>query len=185
MKTQILLLTFVMSTLTFAHAQDTLTVDTSKSTLKWYGDHTFFFGGHYGTIDFKEGYFIKTGDKITGGSFVIDMDTIKNTDGDYSEGLVSHLKDEDFFDVKKHPISSLVITHVSYHDSTKMEIHADLTIKGITLPIKFQAEADYEKEQLNTRFKIDRTRWGITYNSKIKENAISDAIGFEVTISIN
>ena len=40
-----------------------------------------------------------------------------------------------------------------------------------------------------TKFKIDRTLWGITFNSKevegkLKDGLISDAIGFEVLISL-
>ena len=130
---------------------------------------------------------IKTGDKITGGSFVIDMTSIISTDIDdpkANKGLVDHLKDEDFFDVKKHPVAKLVITDIEYHDSTHAQIKADLSIKGISLPVKFQAEMNYEKSQMTTKFKIDRARWGITYNSKLRDSAISDAIGFEVRLSL-
>lgn len=165
-------------------AQQELKIDTSKSELKWYGYHSFYFGGHNGTVDFKKGHFIKTGDKITGGEFTIDMTTLVNTDGGYMKGLVNHLKNEDFFNVKKHPLAQLVIKEVHYHDATHMQVKADLTIKGITKPVKFQAEIDFEKSQMFTKFKIDRTRWGITYNSKIKNSAISEGIGFEVTLRL-
>ena len=37
---------------------------------------------------------------------------------------------------------------------------------------------------MTTKFKIDRTLWGINYNSKLKDQAISDAIGFEVKLSL-
>ena len=52
-----------------------------------------------------------------------------------------------------------------------MKIYADLTIKGITLPIDFQAEVDYDNALMTTRFKIDRMRWGINYNSKLRDGA--------------
>ena len=71
-----------------------------------------------------------------------------------------------------------------YHDSNSMEISANMEIKDVVQPIKFQAEIDFEAKELRTKFKIDRTRWGVTYNSDIKDGAISDAIGFEVTLSL-
>ncbi len=189
MKKRILITLFLVLSITISYAQyavdiNTIPINTSKSELKWYGENVFYFGGHYGTIQFKKGEFIQANDKITGGTFIIDMNTIINTDGEYMDGLVKHLKNEDFFDVPKYPTSHLVITEVYYHDKTHLEIRADLTIKGITQPIKFQAEVNYELKEMKTKFKIDRTRWGITYNSKLKDNAISDAIGFEVTLRV-
>ena len=85
------------------------------------------------------------------------MNTIVCTDNDKIDkdsGLVNHLKDPDFFDVEKFPTAKLVITSVSYHNSTQMKIYADLTIKEKTFPIKFQAEVDFEKEEMQTNATI-------------------------------
>lgn len=188
----VLAVAFLSFTLNYAQTSEKLTINTSKSELNWSGEYAFYFGGHNGTIDFKEGYFIKENEVISGGEFIIDMNSIKSIDIDEQEardGLDNHLKDPDFFDVKKFPSAKLVITRVKYHDSTKMKIYADLTIKDMTLPVNFQAEVDYKKEQLTTKFKIDRTLWGINYNSKeiegkLKNGLISDAIGFEVKLSL-
>ena len=187
MKTRILLCMLAFSFVYLGQAQEKLDIDTSNSQLKWSGEYTFYFGGHDGTISFKEGYFIKTKDVITGGTFIIDMNSIICDDiktADANESLVNHLKDPDFFDVAKFPEAKLKINSVNYHDPTHMKIFADLTIKGITLPIDFQAEVNFEKAQMTTRFKIDRMRWGISYNSKMRDGAISDAIGFEVKLSL-
>lgn len=169
------------------NAQEKLQINPQKSSIHWYGYYTFYFGGHDGTIDIKEGYFIKKNQKISGGEFIIDMTTIKSTDIENEEAnksLVDHLKDPDFFDVKKYPLGKLVITKVEYHDATHAQIHANLTLKGITEPVRFQAEFNFKTRTMTTKFKIDRTRWGVNYNSKLKDSAISDAIGFEVSISL-
>jgi polyisoprenoid-binding protein YceI len=169
------------------NAQEKLTINTSKSSLHWYGYYTFYFGGHDGTITLSEGHFIKTNDKITGGEFIIDMNSIKSTDiknKKANKSLVNHLKDPDFFDVKKHPLAKLIITKVNYHDATHAKIEANLTLKGITKAINFQAEFNFKEQSMTTKFKIDRTRWGVNYNSRLKDGAISDAIGFEVTIRL-
>jgi len=183
----ILCIVIALCSIELSSAQEDLSINTSKSELKWYGDYTFYFGGHYGNVSFKEGYFLKTNKSISGGEFIIDMTTITSTDiekADANENLVNHLKDPDFFDVKKYPLAKLVITSVKYLDSTHMHIEANLTIKGVTNPIDFKAEVDYEKLQMTTKFKIDRKRWNVNYDSQFRDGAISDAIGFEVKLSL-
>ena len=173
--------------LTIIHSQEKLTINTQKSTIKWIGEYTFYFGGHDGFINFKEGYFIKTNDIITGGEFIIDMHSITNTDikkKKANDGLVQHLKEPDFFDVNKYPLAKLVITKTEYFEDKTMRIHANLTLKGITKPIKFNATPNYLNKTLKTKFKIDRRDWNVSYKSKMKNSAISDAIGFEVSIKI-
>lgn len=166
---------------------ENLEIDIKKSELKWSGEYAFYFGGHNGTISFKEGYFIKSNNVITGGEFIIDMNSIMCNDiedDEANESLVNHLKNEDFFNVKEFKTAKLVITSVDYHNDTQMKVNANLTIKGITLPVNFQAEVNYEKQQMTSKFKIDRQRWGIDYNSKLRDGAISDGIGFEVILSL-
>ncbi len=170
-----------------SYAQEKLNIDINKSTIKWIGEYTFYFGGHDGYINFKEGYFIKTGDVISGGEFIIDMNSITNTDikkVKANEGLVNHLKDPDFFNVKKYPLAKLTITKVKYSDKTHARLEANLTIKGITKPMNFRVEFNYNKKEMKTRFKIDRRRWNVNYQSKFKDSAISDAIGFEISIKL-
>ncbi len=172
---------------TISNAQEKLNINTSKSTIKWIGELTFHFGGHDGFIEFKEGYFIKTGDVITGGEFIIDMNSITNTDIKEKRGkdsLVKHLMEPDFFDVEKYPLAKLAITSVEYFEDNSMRIHANFTLKGITKPIRFNATPNYHEKSLSTKFKIDRKDWNVTYKSKFKNGAISDAIGFEVTINL-
>ncbi|WP_411765995.1 YceI family protein [Winogradskyella sp. A3E31] len=192
MKTTVLTLITVLG-FTLGFAQENLTINTEKSTIHWIGEYAFYFGGHEGNINFKEGYFLKNKDgMIYGGEFTIDMNSIVCTDNgkiDKDSGLVEHLKNEDFFEVNTYPTSKLVITDVRYETSTRLKIYANLTIKDITKRIDFRAEVDYDKQQMSTKFKIDRTLWGITFNSKevegkLKDGLISDAIGFEVDLRL-
>jgi hypothetical protein len=182
-----ILITTLLFQLFSTSGQEKLNINTQKSTIKWIGEYTFYFGGHDGFINFKDGYFIKTGDIITGGEFIMDMNSITNNDIEEKEGkdgLVYHLKDPDFFDVKKHPLATLKITKVEYHDKVSARLEANLTMKGITKPINFQATFNYEEKEMKTRFKIDRKKWNVNYKSKFKDGAISDAIGFEVSIKL-
>lgn len=161
-------------------------MNTGNSTLQWKGSSLFSFGEHYGTVLFKKGHLDISHGRISGGKFIIDMNTIVNTDGEYSEGLIMHLKDKDFFDVFNYVTSMLEITHVEYIEEKSVKITADLTIKGVTNSISFIGEINSDKGKLSTSFIIDRTRWGITFASKsitnIKEHILSDAIEFEAEL---
>ncbi|WP_397444746.1 YceI family protein [Polaribacter sp. R77954] len=179
----------LLFTMQLLHAQEKLNIDTNKSTIKWIGELTFNFGGHDGYINFKEGFFIKENKVITGGEFIIDMNSITNTDikeKALKVNLVDHLKNEDFFDVKNHPTAKLKIKNVEYFNDEIYDgrIFADLTIKDITKPIQFFVNFNYKKQELQARFKIDRKEWGINYQSKFKNSFISDAIGFDTFIKL-
>mgnify|MGYP005990970109 CR=1 FL=1 len=187
MKKIIIAIICSISLSTLSNAQEKLPINIPESTIKWIGQYTFYFGGHDGYINFKEGYFIKTDKVITGGEFIIDMNTITNTDIKKKKGkesLVNHLKDPDFFNTNKFPFAKLTITKVEYSDAKHARIVANLTLKGITKPINFRAEFNYDKKEMKTRFKINRRVWNVNYTSKFKDGAISDGIGFEVTIKL-
>ncbi|MCH3884586.1 YceI family protein [Tenacibaculum aquimarinum] len=172
---------------TICNSQEKLNINTTKSTIQWIGEYTFYFGGHDGFINFKDGYFIKNNNVITGGEFVIDMNSITNTDIESekaNKSLVAHLKDPDFFDTSKHPLGKLVITKVEYYENDEGRFYANLTLKGITKSIKFNVKFNYPEKELKAKFKIDRTDWNINYKSKVKDGAISDAIGFIVSIKL-
>jgi polyisoprenoid-binding protein YceI len=172
---------------TISNAQEKLNIDTSKSSIKWIGEYVFSFSGHNGFINFTEGHFIKTGDVITGGEFIIDMNSITNTDiktKRANDNLVNHLKDPDFFDAKKFPFAKLIITKVKYYDNNQVKIDANLTIKGVTNSIQFNADLDYKEKSLITKFKINRKKWNVNYKSKMKDSPISDAITFEISIKL-
>ncbi|MEQ3654242.1 MAG: YceI family protein [Dokdonia sp.] len=167
-----------------AHAQQYYALDTQNSVLDWTGSYSFSFSEHTGTVSFREGMITTRDGKIESGSFIIDMTTITNPDYEArGHGPVGHLKDEDFFDVTKFTTAKLVFTKVEYFEqSNHHKIEANLTIKGLTRPITFYATADGEKRSFHARIKIDRTRWGITYNNALKNEAISDAIEFEAKL---
>lgn len=168
------------------YAQKEILLDTQKSQIYWMGSKFLGFNNHHGTVQFSEGKLITNEDKITGGDFVINMHTIANIDGGYNDGLVKHLKDRDFFDVPSHPTATLVITKIDYEDGTHLKTQADLTIKGVTMPIEYTAEIDYEQRKMTADFSIDRTRWNITFGSQlitsIKDHIISDEIEFKVAL---
>lgn len=183
------LLVLAVFTISVLRAQQEFKIDTSSSIIKWTGSNLFKFNEHYGTVKFKQGNLIKKGAALTGGSFVIDMNSIHNTDGKYNEMLVSHLKNKDFFDVQQHPFATLQIINIMYTERNMLKVTANLTIKGKTNPITYNATVTKENqsEQMVSKFIIDRTLWNVNYESKsllktLKDDTISDAIEFEVML---
>lgn len=179
------LFTFIMLACITALSQEqkTFVLDTQASVINWMGSYAFNFSEHTGTVQFKEGVLTTVDGNITGGSFVIDMTTISNEEYLKGIGPVEHLRDSDFFDVNKHKEASLVITGIEYFETENIHrFYADLTIKGITKAIKFMAQADSANNTIEAKFKIDRQRWGITYNNRFKNDAIADGIGFMVSL---
>lgn len=189
MKKIVLVLAVVMCSIGIMNAQNQIKIDTKKSIIKWAGSNLFKFNKHNGTVNFKEGIIIKNNGGIVGGNFVIDMSSIINTDGKYNEMLVSHLKNEDFFDVEKYPVSELKFLKFKRTSAIDAIVEAELAIKDFANSINFKAKLDITKGKwvLISKFFIDRTRWGIKYESKgffggVKDDIISDAIEFEVII---
>ncbi len=148
---------------------------------------------HNGEITIKEGKLYVKDNKLVGGEFEIDMNSITNSDiakdDPYNKKLVDHLKNADFFDVQKYPKATFEITNVSVKDEISI-IEGNLTIKGITKNISFPASVLVEKSGvtlLSDKIKIDRTDFGIKYKSgkffkNLKDKLINDI--FEVSFKI-
>jgi len=160
-------------------------------------------GSHTGTIDIKTGKLDAVGDKITGGMFMLDMNTITNTDmkaGDGKEDLEAHLKGtseenaDHFFNVAKYPQATFVITKVADSSAGGPATHnitGDLTLKGKTKSVTFPASVVIAGDKINATapaFTINRTEWGVNYGSKsvfddLKDKFINDEISLTVDMT--
>lgn len=156
-----------------------------ESTITWVGKKIT--GQHTGSINLKEGYLEMKGDKIAGGKFVIDMTSLTVTDlkeGRGKEKLEGHLKSDDFFGIKNHPTSTLVIAGGSQSGNTyKME--GSITIKGVTQPISFDLSKN--GNEATAKLAIDRTKFGVEYGSgsifkNLGDKAINDVFELDVNL---
>ena len=137
-------------------------------SLKWTG-----FGvgkSHTGDIALKSGYVEMKGADLVGGTFVLDMTTLKTADSPKLEG---HLKSPDFFDVTKFNEGTFKITKVEALKDVKAgapthKITGDLTIKGKTHTEELLATISKKgtgfEAVAGTEIK-DRTQYDIVYNS--------------------
>lgn len=137
-----------------------------KSSLTWIGKKLT--GSHNGTIDLHSGDLLFNGKKLAGGTFAINMATIKDSEG--SGKLEGHLKADDFFGVDKFGTSTFVIKKISAANGNTVNVTGDLTIKGITNAISFPAtviwNADGSVTATAAKIVVDRTKYGIKFRSK-------------------
>ena len=165
----------------------TLSVDTSKSTAKWKGYHLAKSYAHWGGISLKSGNLEISNGEITGGSFVIDMNSITVEDIKEEKDnakLVGHLKSEDFFHVEEFPEASLVLTNVT-KNGDNLEATGDLTIRGIkneiTFPITVEKISD-NAVKATAKLSIDRTVHKVSYGWTIENAVLSNIFDLEVSI---
>lgn len=169
---------------------DRVRVDNQKSTIKWVGSKIT--GSHDGFVQIEKGMLLINHGTLAGGEVNIDMTSITCSDIESerkNKYLVDHLKDEDFFHVEKHPVSTIKIIKAIKKEANNYQIVADLTIKGITNSITFDAEVNIRKIAFfcKAKIKIDRTRWDVTYKSgsffkELGDKAILDEIEFEINL---
>jgi polyisoprenoid-binding protein YceI len=136
-------------------------------------------GSHIGLINLKEGLFIFEDKKLTGGSFIIDMSSITNTDqkGEYKQKLENHLKSNDFFGVNTYPTATLTFKKVDPKGKNSYEVSGVLTIRGITKPVNFDISVYGNKATAS--LKIDRAKYNVRFGSNsffdnLKDKAIYD-----------
>tara|TARA_Y100000814_G_C12146070_1_gene339232 strand:- start:23 stop:514 length:492 start_codon:yes stop_codon:yes gene_type:complete len=130
-------------------------------------------GSHDGHIQIEDGYILKENNLIVGGEIVVDMKSITVDDIENPEKngyLVSHLKNEDFFNVDKFPKAYLKILSskkISSKDiiNSNLSINAELIIKDISKNVLINSNIDFDRNIARGQLIIDRTKWDIKYGS--------------------
>lgn len=174
-------------------------IDLDSSVIEWEGSKPL--GKHNGTVAFSEGKLVFSDGKLTGGTFVIDMNSIEVLDdaGGYKDDLLAHLKgtaegkEDHFFDVAKYPTGKVTINDVvGIEDDAEADllVYTTLNLKGIDNEVVFKAKADKSDNMLKfttPTFNIDRTKWGIKYGSKsffsdLGDSFINDDIALKLKV---
>jgi polyisoprenoid-binding protein YceI len=173
----------------FSLAAQDFTVDTQKSSVKWLG--TKVTGKHFGKISIKSGEMTVKDNKISAGTFVIDMNTIvcdDIEDAGTNQKLVGHLKSDDFFGVAKFPEAKLVVTRSTAFKNNTADVRGDFTIKGKTNSILFTVTKSGDKYL--AKITVDRSKFDIRYGSNsffdnLGDKAISDDFTLDVDLVVN
>ena len=151
----------------------TYTVRVDTSVIEWAGRNPN--KKHVGTVQLAGGDITVNGG-IIGGSFEIDMTSLRNIDlegDDLQPVLLSHLKSDDFFFVKLFPRAFFRIMTAQPVEkptlsSPNLKVRGVLELRGMKKKIGFPATLSLLPEggaAVEAHFDIDRTRWGILYGS--------------------
>lgn len=160
-------------------------IDAAQSNIDWVGKKVT--GAHNGTIGIKSGKIILNEGKVAGGNFTVDTTSINIldiTDPDTNAQFLGHLISDDFFGTEEYQEANLVINTV-----TGNHIAADLTIKGITHPIDFDAVISQTDDTVSASAKllVDRTKYGMKFRSGNFFLNLGDTLiynDFELNVSI-
>ncbi|ARK13635.2 two-component regulator propeller domain-containing protein [Fibrella sp. ES10-3-2-2] len=191
--------------------QKKYSIDTKQSVVVWKGsmllggwDGSKFLGDGTttGDVDLVKGDLLIENRQLVGGSVDVDMNTIENFDDQRSRNRVPP-----FFDVKKFPVSTFVITKVDTGNDGNTKVPTDgsirvttegnikvtgnLTMEGITKAVTFPAQMYFldgmdGTVEMNGMLVVDRTDWGIDNGSEKhfykSGNAILDDIRLFIKI---
>ncbi|MDO6429577.1 YceI family protein [Flavitalea sp. BT771] len=144
-------------------------IDSAKSSIEWVGKKVT--GAHNGTVNIADGLLTFNDGKLTGGKFTIDTTSIRIldiTDLNTNAQFAGHLASEDFFGIEQYPTATLEITSVSQESDGIYHVAGNLTIKGISHPIEFDAEVggiDGDTLQASAKLIVDRTKYGMRFRS--------------------
>ena len=129
--------------------------------------------------------------------------SLSETDGDISitgtvhpgdivvkvENLFGHIQRAEFFDAEKYPDITFASTSVK-RDGEKLEVEGNLTMKGVTEPVKAHGHMTDPTEDamgnlkvgVGLETKVDRTIFGISWNAPLPKGGV--AVSDEVKLSI-
>ncbi len=133
-------------------------------------------GKHTGGFKKLDGKAEVTDGALKGFEATIECDSIHSDD----EKLTGHLKSPDFFNVKEHAKAVVKVTKVEKTDKV-YTLTGELTMCGKTAPLVMPASVEVKDGVLSisSEFKIDRTKWGMTYG----KGKINDEVTLKVAVT--
>lgn len=118
--------------------------------------------------------------------FTIDASSIHTNNEDRD----NHLRSDDFFDVEKYPKITFVSTEIKQTSDNKYDITGDMTMKGVTNKVTFEAE--YEGSATNpwgvevvafeVNGKISRKEFDLTWNQALETGGV--LVGDDIKVSM-
>lgn len=171
-------------------------VDTLNSKIEWKGYKIFKSEStsHFGTIKFESGTVSVKDGKLASGTFVADMGSLTSVDlkdaAEQLNKLNSHLKSADFFGVEKFPTASFEITKIEENTTGDYNsvLEGNLTIKGITKVVKFNANVNVDGENVTIATEptdINREDFGVKFQAPVENGVIQKEITLQANIKAN
>lgn len=168
-------------------------IDTMNSKIEWKGFKVFKSDNtsHFGTISFENGDVTVKDGQLESGKFVADMSSLENVDlkddAEQKAKLEGHLKSGDFFEVEKFPTASYEITKVTpaADGDYNTVLEGNLTIKGITKPVKFNANVAVTEGEVTIATEptdIMREDYGVKFQVPVENGLIKNEVNVQIRI---
>lgn len=150
---------------------------------------------HQGTIAVSGGELMVNQGRLLSGAVTMDMQSIavsNMNDGGERKTLEAHLKDKDFFEVKRFPSAEFVLEEIlpSNLPAFNWVVRGNLTIKGQSHPVNVPVRLDIDGDKLKAEsasFILNRTQWGLNFRSGIlgtaKDKIIEDIVPVSLKIT--
>jgi hypothetical protein len=151
-------------------------------------------GAHNGIIAVKAGTLSLNDGQLTGGTFIVDTTSIRIldiTDPATNAQFAGHLASDDFFASEKYPEAYLIINSKEQNGDHTYNINGELTIKGITNPVRFNAKLNANGGDTITasgKIVVDRTKYDMKFRSgnffqNLGDNLIYNDFNLNVNIT--
>jgi len=178
---------FCLSDLSAQKTTAMVSIKVSESSIHWLGKKIT--GQHEGNINLLSGSLIMENGLLTGGDFVVDMNSIASKDlkGESAKKLEESLKSEEWFDAENHPQAKLVFSSVVSQGGGLYNVTGDFTIKGKTNPATFELQVNYL--EATAKVIIDRTLYNILHGStsfldNLKDKIIDNYFELDVNLKL-
>ncbi len=170
----------VSSTSGLAFAGEKLSLDQEKSKIEFVGSKAD--GKHEGGFKTFTVNAVADFENPDNGSLEIEIATDSLWSDD--EKLTNHLKNPDFFDVRKYPKITFKATKINHSDSDEkvtMVGVIKMLDKEVEVTVPCTPAISETAVTLKADFKIDRTKWGMTYG----EGKINNDVEIRAVLVLN
>ena len=173
----------------------TLNLDLERSTLRWIGRNPT--NQHDGKIALKSGWIeLDEEGAILAGEVVVNMKAISCcdiSDDKLNRTLIAHLANSDFFEVERYPEASFIISQTepipgSNPGQPNVDVYGEMTLRGKTHPIDFQAMLTPFNEAVSfqAQFDVNRVLFGAVYGSgsifeRLGMHLVNDFVNVQIT----
>jgi len=173
-----------------ATATGTYTIDPTHSRIGFVARHAMVTKVRGSFNEFEgSGYFDAEDPQRSNATLTIKAASIDTRNADRD----AHLRSNDFFDMDEHPEITFRSTAVEPVGDDTFRVTGDLTMKGVTRPVTFDAEYTgtavdpYGNTRIGFEGKttVNRKDWGITWNAALEAGGVlvSEKVTLELEVS--
>lgn len=155
---------------------DTLVATPAASSIRWTGRGLGERGAREGTVALAGGMFVIRHERLTSGTFTIDM---RSAD--------AALHGAEVFDVERHPTAVFRSTESRRIGAARWQVRGDLTMRGVTRPVTFDADVSWPEMGhmvATSAFTLDRRQWGLAARGATRADDVATE-GIRISLTLD